>query len=342
MYLERIDEAALLSEAAVKSMRQYEIPATPENYALWYEYHAGYNPKLKWTVDVIISNNTGFDERTLHNLYSTFLTSEKEEETVRETSLRVQETLQEVIGLANLATTDAREFGSTLSGVSSGHFGKSIETLKELTQHLVRETQRMAGRSEYVGSRLSESANKIEALERTLETAIREATVDGLTGVANRKSFDTTLRKLAGDAMNSGDDLSLLMIDIDYFKKVNDTWGHQAGDASLCHLAQMLQRSIRGQDHTARYGGEEFAVLLPSTNTKAGVTVGNNIRAALAREPLQLDTMPAMTPMTISIGVACYDPGEALAEWIGRADAALYRAKREGRNRVEFAEEVGT
>jgi len=337
MYLERIVEAGLLSDAAVQSMKQHEIPATPENYALWYEYHAGYSPKLKWTIDTIISNKAVFDERTLHDLYATFLTSAKEEQAVRETSLRVQETLQDVIGLANLARTDAREFGSTLSGVSSGDFGKSIETLRELTEHLVRETQRMAGRSEFVGLRLGESADKIEALERNLESAIRDATVDGLTGVANRKSFDTTLRKFAGDAMNSGDELSLLMIDIDRFKSVNDTWGHQAGDASLCHLAQMLQRSVRGQDYAARYGGEEFAVLLPCTDTSAGVAVGNNIRAALARDPLQLETTPPMNPMTISIGVACYEPGEALADWVGRADAALYRAKNEGRNRVVFA-----
>jgi diguanylate cyclase len=136
--------------------------------------------------------------------------------------------------------------------------------------------------------------------------------------------------------MNSGDELSMLMIDIDHFKKVNDTWGHQTGDIVLRHLAQTLQKAVRGGDHVARYGGEEFAVILPNTDGKAAVTVAENIRETLAKEPLVIELTPPITPTTVSIGAACYDPGEPLAEWVGRADAALYSAKRDGRDRVEL------
>jgi len=159
-----------------------------------------------------------------------------------------------------------------------------------------------------------------------------------LTGVANRKSFDAIIRKSAGEAMNSGDDLAMLMIDIDHFKRVNDTWGHQTGDIVLRHLAKTLQKAVRGGDHVARYGGEEFAVILPNTNGQAAVSVAENIRLALAREPIQIELTPPITPTTVSIGAACYDPGEPLAEWVGRADAALYSAKRDGRDRVELNE----
>jgi diguanylate cyclase len=158
--------------------------------------------------------------------------------------------------------------------------------------------------------------------------------MDGLTGVANRRSFDEIIRKVAGEAMNSGDDLALLMIDIDHFKRVNDTWGHQTGDIVLRHLAKTLQKAVRGGDHVARYGGEEFAVILPRTDGTAAVNVAENIRRALAREPLILEVTPPMTPITVSIGAACYEPGDPLAEWVGRTDAALYRAKEEGRDRV--------
>jgi diguanylate cyclase len=324
MYLEGIAEALSLSTAAIGSMELHGIPATPENYALWYEYHAGYNACLQRTVDVVISNNSGFDERTLHDLYATFLSSAREEFAVRETSTRVQETLQELIGLADRSLADTLDFG------------KSIESLRELIEDLVGETQRMAVRSQYVGMRMRESADKIELLENNLESALREATRDGLTGVANRKSFDGALRTLAGEAMNSGEELSLLMVDIDHFKRVNDTWGHQAGDASLRHLAQMLEQSVRGQDHVARYGGEEFAIILPHTDRLSAVRVGDNIREALAREPRPLEE-PEVAPLTVSIGVAAYDPGEPLTEWVGRTDSALYRAKKEGRNRVVSA-----
>ena len=208
--------------------------------------------------------------------------------------------------------------------------------MKNLIENLVDESKNMAGRTDYVGLRMRESAGKIEALERNLEEAIRDASLDGLSGVANRKTFDATIRKTAAEAMNTGDDLSLLMIDIDHFKRVNDTWGHQTGDSVLRHLAKTVQKAVRGGDHVARYGGEEFAVILPRTNAGAALNVAQNIRQALAREPLLLDLNPPMTPITVSIGAACYEPGDPLTEWVGRTDAALYHAKKEGRNRVEL------
>jgi diguanylate cyclase len=337
MYLEDLGHARDLAGSAIGTLQRYEIPPTPDNYALWYEYHAGHSPSLQRTIDVIISNNAGFDETTLEDLYATFFSSVKEQKVVRETSLRVQETLRDVIGIADRARTDARQFGNTLNGIASGDFTKSMDNLRELIGHLLRETQRMAGRNQYVGVRMRESADKIAALERNLESALRDATLDPLTGLANRKSFDAALRKSAGEAMNSGDDLALLMVDIDHFKSVNDTWGHQAGDVTLCYLAKTLQQSVRGKDHVARFGGEEFAIILTRTDPTAAIKVGENIRQALARTPLRLEINPPMRPVTISAGASCYEPGEPLSEWVGRSDAALYRAKKEGRDRVRFA-----
>lgn len=324
-----------IADAARESMRKYDIPCTPPNYAIWYEYHAGQSPNLKRTIDVIISNSAGFDEATLQDLHSVFFSFAKEEQVVRETSLKVLDALQDILDVADSARADARHFGAQLDDFASSGRLPNFENLKELIESLVTESKKMARKSEYVGLRIRESSEKIQALEHNLEAAIRDASQDSLTGVANRKSFDTTIRTLAGDAMNSGDDLSLLMIDIDHFKKVNDTWGHQTGDQVLRHLAQTLQKAMRGGDHVARYGGEEFAAILPRTEISAAVSVAQNIRTALAREPLVLKVDPPFTPVTVSIGVACYEPGESLTEWVERADAALYRAKDGGRNRVE-------
>ncbi|MGA2674676.1 MAG: GGDEF domain-containing protein [Terracidiphilus sp.] len=318
------------------TLERFGVPATPANYAIWYEYHAGQSPNLQRTIDVLISNQAIFDESTLQELYSTFFSSTKEAQAVRNTSLQALETLQEIVGVADFARDDAHQFGATLRGFASKNLGTSLDNLKNLIENLVLDSKKMAGRSEYVGLRMRESADKIEALERNLQDALRDSSLDGLTGVANRRSFDAIMRKTAGEAMNSGDDLALLMIDIDHFKRVNDTWGHQTGDTVLQHLAVTLQKAVRGGDHVARYGGEEFAVILPRTDVKAAVNVAENIRQALAREPLQLDLEPPMTPITVSIGAACYEPGDPLAEWVGRTDAALYHAKKEGRDRVEF------
>jgi diguanylate cyclase len=136
--------------------------------------------------------------------------------------------------------------------------------------------------------------------------------------------------------MNSGDELSLLMIDVDRFKRVNDTWGHRVGDELLRHLASTLQRTVRREDLVARYGGEEFAVILPQADAAAAIAVGENIRRALASVPVPLDVTPVMPPATVSIGVSCYQPGDPLSEWVGKADAALYRAKQEGRDQVRY------
>jgi diguanylate cyclase len=336
MSLEEAAKARSIADSALATLQKFDIAATPANYAIWYEYHAGFSPNLQRTIDVILSNNAIFDEATLGDLYSIFFSSAKELQAVRETSVQALGTLQEIVNLADSARADAHQFGATLSGFNAETLGQSLSTLKEMIENLVQESRKMAGRSEFVGIRMRESADKIEALERNLENAIRDSTMDGLTGVANRKSFDAAIRRIAGDAMNSGDDLSLLMIDIDHFKRVNDTWGHQTGDAVLRHLARTMQQAVRGEDHVSRYGGEEFAVILPRTDGKAAVNVAENIRQALAREPLALALDPPLTPITVSIGAACYEPGDPLAEWVGRTDAALYQAKREGRNRVQF------
>ncbi len=338
MSVEEVVQARSIGDAAVATMHRLEIPATPANYAIWYEYHAGLSPNLQRTIDVLISNHASFNESTLQDLYATFFSSAKEAQAVREISVHALQTLQEIVGVADLASDDAHQFGDTLQGFASKGLGQSLGNLKNLIENLVEESKSMAGRSEYVGLRMRESAGKIEALERNLESAILDSTMDGLTGVANRKSFDAIIRKSAAEAMNSGDDLAMLMIDIDHFKRVNDTWGHQTGDMVLRHLAKTLQKAVRGGDHVARYGGEEFAVILPRTDGQAAVSVAENIRQTLAREPVQLELTPPITPTTVSIGAACYDPGEPLAEWVGRADAALYSAKRDGRDRVELNE----
>jgi diguanylate cyclase len=306
-----------ITDTIVESLNAYDIVGTPENYALWWEYHSGTNPPLTRTMDTLISNQATFDDATLRDLYVSFLSSSKEEEAIREASSRVLETLHDVIALAEGGRADARHFGSTLATFASGTLCNEMATLRRSVEHLVQESKKMAGRTEYLGARMRESSTKIQTLERNLEYALKDATLDSLTGVANRKSFDQTVRRLAGDAMNTGEDLGLLMVDIDHFKKVNDTWGHQVGD------------------HVARYGGEEFAVVLPRADSQASSIVAQNIQGALRRQAGSFGTDQPVKEITLSIGVSCYEPGDALSEWIGRGDAALYRAKAAGRNRIE-------
>lgn len=158
---------------------------------------------------------------------------------------------------------------------------------------------------------------------------------DPLTGLANRRYFVEALDQEVDRVTRAGDMALLLLIDIDHFKRVNDTRGHSAGDRVIRSVAQALQESVRPMDTVARYGGEEFAVILPSCQPSFGVQVAERIRASVAQTPVELDGGEAVR-VTISCGGA-YAPQWLrfnAAAWIERADAQLYRAKAGGRNRV--------
>jgi diguanylate cyclase len=319
------------------SMQVHGVPQTPSNYSVWYAYHSGQNPDLTRTIEVLVSNNCPIDDQTLDDLYEKYFRSPVADMALCDTSMRAREALKTVLELVERVQNDANGIGVAIKDIS-GQLHTNVSGLAELIDSLVEETGKIAGRSEKLGLDLKQSVDKIGALERTLQDVRRDATTDGLTGIANRRYFDMSLQTMSGDAMNSGDDLSLLLVDIDHFKKVNDTWGHATGDEVLQLVAATLTQAVKGQDCAARYGGEEFAVILPGTSIDAALRVGDNIRTALGRRLFAPRSAPeAVCTVTVSVGVACYEPGEPLTQWIQRTDAALYQAKKTGRNRVVAA-----
>ncbi len=168
---------------------------------------------------------------------------------------------------------------------------------------------------------------------------------DGLTGVANRRRFDEVLQREWDRAMRTADPISLIMMDIDYFKVYNDTYGHQKGDECLKHVARVLQDSVkRSTDLMARYGGEEFAAIVPNTPGDGVLAIAREIRGRLAQENIPHKGSSIGTKVTLSMGLATLVPsrGQCLEELIECADKALYQAKSRGRDRVEvFGAEEG-
>lgn len=168
--------------------------------------------------------------------------------------------------------------------------------------------------------------------------AVRASLTDGLTGAGNRISLDSILGREVDQANRYGHPLSVLILDLDYFKHVNDTYGHAVGDQVLRSIAQSIQATSRNADMTFRYGGEEFVVLLNKTDV-AGAKIGaERIRRTIER--LTVDVGEASIPATASIGVASLCHGECKESLLKRADKALYSAKSSGRNRVIVAEPV--
>jgi len=174
-----------------------------------------------------------------------------------------------------------------------------------------------------------------------IETArlARLAVTDDLTRAFNYRYHATRLAEEVGRAKRYGDRFSLLMLDLDHFKKVNDGWGHQVGDEVLRGFVDRVREEVREPDVLIRRGGEEFALLMPATERLEAGVVAERVRAAVAANAIETSAGPV--PLTVSIGVAMWADDESATDIEGRADAALYRAKGAGRNRVELAEPPG-
>jgi two-component system cell cycle response regulator len=174
-----------------------------------------------------------------------------------------------------------------------------------------------------------------ERLRDTMQLSIEMAITDALTGLHNRRYMESHLTTLVEQAVAREKPLTVLVLDIDYFKAINDTFGHDAGDDVLREFAVRVKKSIRGIDLACRYGGEEFVVVMPETDMAVAAMVAERLRRRIAAEAFAIAQGAGSVEVTISIGLAALaSPDDVAASILKRADQALYRAKRDGRNRV--------
>jgi diguanylate cyclase (GGDEF)-like protein len=174
-------------------------------------------------------------------------------------------------------------------------------------------------------------------LKNKLQFALENAAHDPLTGLFNRRYFERRLREECAHARRHRRPFSIIMLDLDHFKLVNDTYGHEDGDRVLRHVSEVIQAMLREDDVSCRWGGEEFVLLLRGTTGMAARVVANRLRATLAAKSIALGSKEEPRHVTFSAGVAAADDRNTYNadDIVARADAALYRAKRAGRNRVE-------
>ncbi|KRD56384.1 MULTISPECIES: PleD family two-component system response regulator [Sinorhizobium/Ensifer group] len=177
-----------------------------------------------------------------------------------------------------------------------------------------------------------------DRLRSSVQQTIELAVTDGLTGLHNRRYFDTHLKLLMDRAAARGRPLSICMTDIDRFKQVNDTYGHDAGDEVLREFANRIRTTVRGADLACRFGGEEFVVVMPDTSAEMAAGVAERLRMIIESLPFPVPQADGVLKVTASMGIATLRPGADTAEaLLKRADTALYQAKHEGRNRVVAA-----
>jgi len=210
----------------------------------------------------------------------------------------------------------------------------SASVRERLLQRAGTLTNRMSEMKQRISTAHAEMAkaqSRIAGLEEQLKQKEEEARNDQLTGLPNRRALDAMLEDAARHAQQNGEPLTVVMLDIDHFKRCNDNYGHRGGDAVLTEVAARLRAEMRGSDFAARYGGEEFILVLPGCSLILGQRVAERVRQAVARRPIVFEGKTIS--VTTSLGLAELQPKETPGQAIERADQALYSAKKTGRNR---------
>ena len=333
-YRESREQSAEILRLTVALMARQDASFHPASYALWYEHVAGINPALSQVLEQRIATNTRLTDSDVLRLHAQYVVH-RDVEAVERIRQHLFELLQQASQLVSDTSTHAIQFGEVLEEHTTQlKQPSSPELIRAVVNELLRETQQMCTASVVLARRLDTSAQQVVTLTQRLEQVQAEALKDPLTGLLNRRGFERAVEDLDGSAGDLSQ-AALLMVDVDRFKKTNDTHGHLVGDQVLRAVAQVLRARIKGSDVAARVGGDEFAVLLPATSIAGAVALGEQIRTTLPEGRLRRpDRDAAIENITLSVGVAHGVTGDRLEGLIHRADAALYAAKRAGRNCV--------
>lgn len=326
------------ARGALRLMIKQDIPLTPENYTTWFKYASGADSQLTKKIDTLLTNGVPFTPEANEELYHQFFI-EKNDYELRRIGGDLHLALVTLIKQVTELSGHTQEYESFVSdSVNLLSECASLEDIRNITKEITNKTKTLAEFSKALQDELKETTKSLEVLKKDFEQVKTEIFVDFLTGLANRKAFDEALTTNMGGAMAESTDLSLLLIDIDRFKKFNDQYGHLVGDEVLKYVAKRIKEIIRGGDLVARFGGEEFAVLLPRTSLAGAEAVAENIRSFFAHASLKTaSSSKRLGTLTVSIGVTSYRQGESSETFVSRCDQALYSSKKAGRNQVTRA-----
>jgi len=346
--LDEHERTMAFAEVAIGQIKSLRQTAVPRNYEVWYVYATGYNAPLNKIINETLARNGRLSEADLEQIYETYLSHVKTSDRIDKVGARVIGEIDDVMKHIAEALDMSVRYDATLGGADQKlSTAKNPDQIKAVVDQLVKSTREMRDTNKALETCLSLSKTEIGNLQHSLEAIRAESLTDPLTGLGNRKYFDRSIGVAVQAALGSAEPLSLLMFDIDHFKSFNDSYGHLTGDQVLRLVGMSLKQTIKGQDITARYGGEEFVVVLPNTALRQALTVADHIRrAVMAKELKKKSTGEILGRVTISVGVSMLKPGDDTDSLIERADACLYAAKRNGRNRViceadpEYADET--
>ena len=334
-YLESKERTAELLRLALGHMGRHAAAFNPVTFTLWYEYVAGINPNLTAAIDQLTNSDSSIDDSAVLQLYKQYI-APADEETMKSIGSEMERLMASVAQSASQTGDRAGTFGDQLKGLTTALASRDVEQLKPRLTEVMAGTAEMKISVEALRDKVAVSQEEINRLRSDLERARDDALLDPMTGILNRRGFEKRIESLLAQKPGDGTSHCLVMLDIDHFKKVNDTHGHLMGDRVIQAVGEILRTSVTNAEHTAaRYGGEEFALLLPQTSLNQSIQLAESVRTRTkAMKIRHRTTQEVLLTITISGGVAEMKPDDDAASLISRADAALYQAKNGGRDRV--------
>jgi diguanylate cyclase len=323
--------AEAAAQAALAALGALGLPPDPPLFAVMYAHHLKRDAVLSAAVQALLDGGKPVTAGLLEDLHRGFFGGPDPVGL----GVGLEDAATRLAGLVGHASSHATRFCALLGEAESGIARLDEEDLRRLTSGLLGLTRHLAGQTQDMTGRLEETERAIAELRTQLGEMNRAALTDALTGVGNRRAFEGDLASLLRPESAPA---SLVLLDLDRFKQLNDRWGHPVGDAVLRFLGARLREALRPQDRAARYGGEEFALLLPQTTAEVAKSVADRIRAALSGHDFIIrSTGERIGLVTVSAGIAEHRGGESSESLVKRADAALYAAKEQGRDRALIA-----
>lgn len=339
-YKENMERASAVASEALEQMGELEIAAHPDNYEIWYAYHAGIDAELSRQLGDLLDNIDEFDPFSYNEIKQSYL-GEDTNQLLQSASESVEDAIGKALHSIGAASHNAKDYGDKLAGFSGDLQGAQPEQINALVKKAMLDANEVMARNAALEQELNAATADIEKLRGNLDDARRASETDGLTGLPNRRAFDLGLDEEMARAEEDRTPLTLLIADVDHFKRFNDSFGHRVGDEVLKLVGRVMKSMLKGRDIPARYGGEEFCVILPTTELKGGITVAEQIRKTIGAKILKsAKTGQNYGNVTLSIGVACLRPTDSMESLVERADAALYFAKHSGRNRVATEQDL--
>ncbi|HEX8661762.1 MAG TPA: GGDEF domain-containing protein [Brevundimonas sp.] len=331
-----------LARKVVDRMEAAGVWPTPLNFELWTHALGEPDGALAGEIQRITDAGEPFTEAVTDALAAQHLPRGRLTDQIRDAGQVLDRELSSVSSVIAEAQKSQAAYGQTLEqAATSIEAAADGEGLQTIVSDLTTATRQVQNETDSLEKKLETSTQEIVRLREHLELVRRDAMTDALTELANRKAFDEHLAAACDHAEAQGGALTLAVLDIDHFKRFNDTWGHQTGDQVLRYVASVLGRTAANPRFAARFGGEEFAIVFPYESAAMVETALEGVLKEIASRSLRRrSTNDDLGAVTISAGFAVRQRGETASAFLERADAALYASKRGGRNRVSCAERL--